>query len=159
MFLFVFEMVSFFAHILFQRRDAESGHRFENNITIGQKQQQNETQAKPKFDGTEDSSKTGQRRKRNKRRRNLQNAAGQEDGQGALLLVSPIILEGDDEGKAANGHGLLDVLMKDNGVDMEDELASQDFDAICRLEKEFREQNIDVSLCVLHQKLQFLIND
>ena len=45
-------------------------------------------------------------------------------------------------------HGLLDVLMKDSGVDMESELASQDYDAICRLEKEFREQNIDVSLYV-----------
>jgi len=63
-------------------------------------------------------------------------------------LVSPIILDGNEEGMTPSDHGLLDVLMKDSGVDMESELASQDYDAICRLEKEFREQNIDVSLYV-----------
>ncbi|KAK2151622.1 hypothetical protein LSH36_356g01036 [Paralvinella palmiformis] len=139
-----------------KHQDAESGHRVHHHIKIDEKQQHHETQSKLNVDGSphaEDKSNTGGRRKRNRRRKNLQSGSGREDGQESLLLVSPIILDGNEEGMTPSDHGLLDVLMKDSGVDMESELASQDYDAICRLEKEFREQNIDTMLQLLRTLL------
>lgn len=117
-------------------QDAEQGLLIHEKDTIQKKTKIQETKS------SVSKSRRSTRRKTVKRR-------GAREEEQPLMVVNPIILEGDMDQDQDPSKGLLDALVKDNDPDRDLEISDQDLHAVERLEKEFREENIDTMMQLL----------